>query len=221
MFATGPLMVYGASMVLPDHRHGGAPAPGSVCATALTAGKPAPRRRPRPPDRALSPAKIRTAEKAYAQGVRAMEKGDVDAAEKAFAKAVKADPSNRQYSADLQIAQQNRVAKLVQDADKARIMGQPEVARAKLATALALDPKNPEVSQHIYDLAHLASTASPDGSLNATFAPAIELTPKPGKQSFHSRSTAQAVVAASAGGLWAENGGRRFPRLADHSLRCR
>jgi general secretion pathway protein D len=136
----------------------------------------------------------KTAEKAYAQGVRAMEKGDADAAEKAFAKAVKADPSNRQYSADLQIAQQNRVTKLVQDADKARIMGQPEVARAKLATALTLDPKNPEVSQHIYDLAHLASTASPDGSLNATFAPAIELTPKPGKQSFHSRSTAQQLL---------------------------
>src|SRR3984885_2116577 len=136
----------------------------------------------------------KTAEKAYAQGVRAMAKGDADAAEKAFAKAVKADPSNRQYSADLQIAQQNRVAKLVQDADKARIMGQPEVARAKLATALTLDPKNPEVSQHIYDLAPLASTASPDDSLNATFAPAIELTPKPGKQSFHSRSTAQQLL---------------------------
>src|SRR3984885_1352960 len=136
----------------------------------------------------------KTAEKAYAQGVRAMEKGDADAAEKAFAKAVKADPSNRQYSADLQIAQQNRVAKLVQDADKARIMPQPDVARAKLATALTLDPKNPEVSQHIYDLAHLASAASPDGSLDATFAPAIELTPKPGKHSFHFRSTAQEAL---------------------------
>jgi general secretion pathway protein D len=123
-----------------------------------------------------------------------MEKGDVDAAEKAFAQAVKLDPSNRDYALDLQIASQHRVTKLVQDADKARIMGQPDVARAKLAEALALDPKNPEVSQHIYDLANLASTASPDGSLNATFAPAIELTPKPGKQSFHFRGTEQEVL---------------------------
>ena len=136
----------------------------------------------------------KTAEKAYAQGVRAMQKGDVDAAEKAFAQAVKADPSNREYPLDLQIASQHRVTKLVQDADKARLMGQPEVARAKLAEALALDPKNPEVSQHIYDLASLASTASPDGTLNVTFAPAIELTPKPGKQSFHIRSTEQEVL---------------------------
>jgi general secretion pathway protein D len=50
------------------------------------------------------------------------------------------------------------------------------------------------VSQHIYDLAKLASTASPDGSLNASFAPAIELTPKPGKQSFHFRSSEQEVL---------------------------
>jgi type II secretory pathway component GspD/PulD (secretin) len=123
-----------------------------------------------------------------------MEKGDVDAAEKAFARAAKADPSNRDYAADLQIASQHRVTKLIQDADKARLMGQPDVARAKLAEALALDPKNPEVSQHVYDLAKLESTASPDGSLDATFAPAIELTPKPGKQSFHFRSTEQEVL---------------------------
>jgi general secretion pathway protein D len=136
----------------------------------------------------------KTAEKFYSQGVRAMEKGDADAAEKAFAQAVKADPSNRDYALDLQVASQHRVTKLVQDADKARILGQPDVARAKLAEALAQDPKNPEVSQHIYDLANLASTASPDGSLNATFAPAIELTPKAGKQSFHFRGTEQEVL---------------------------
>jgi general secretion pathway protein D len=146
------------------------------------------------PPPAPSPHQIRAAEKAYAQGVRAMEKGDVDAAEKDFAKAAKADPSNRNYGLDLQIATQHRVTKLVQDADKARLMGQPDVARANLAEALALDPKNPEVAQHIYDLANLSSTASPDDSLNATFAPAIELTPKPGKQSFHFKGTEQEVL---------------------------
>jgi general secretion pathway protein D len=135
----------------------------------------------------------KTAEKAYAQGVRAMQKGDVDAAERDFARAVNADPSNRDYVLDLQIATQNRVTKLMQEADKARVIGQPDVARSKLAEALALDPKNPGVSQHIYDLANLSSTASPDDSLHATFAPAIELTPKAGKQSFHFRGTEQEV----------------------------
>jgi type II secretory pathway component GspD/PulD (secretin) len=134
------------------------------------------------------------AEKSYLLGVRAMEKGDVDAAEKAFAQASKADPSNREYAVDWQIARQHGITKLVQDADKARLMGHPELARAKLAEALALDPKNPEVSQHIDDLANPAGTKPPDDTLTATLAPPIELTPKPGKQSFHLKSSEQEVL---------------------------
>ncbi len=134
------------------------------------------------------------AEKSYLLGVRAMEKGDVDAAEKAFAKASKADPSNREYAVDWQIARQHGITKLVQDADKARLMGHPELARAKLAQALALDPKNPEVSQHIDDLANLAGTAPPEDAPTATLAPPIELAPKPGRQSFHLKSSEQEVL---------------------------
>ena len=139
-----------------------------------------------------SPRQTRTAEKFYVLGVRAMEKGDVEAAEKAFAKASKADPSNRDYALDWEIARQHSVTKLIQDADKARLLGQPEVARAKLTEALALDPRNQEVAQHIDDLANLAGL--PADTFTATYAPAIELTPKPGKQSFHLRSTEQEVL---------------------------
>ncbi len=136
----------------------------------------------------------RTAQKFYVQGVRAMEKGDVDAAEKAFAKASQADPSNRDYALDWQIARQHMVTKLIQDADKARITGHPEVARADLAQALQMDPKNPEVSQHIDDLANINQAQTKSDSVQATLAPPIELAPKPGKQSFHFRSTEQDVV---------------------------
>jgi general secretion pathway protein D len=134
----------------------------------------------------------RTAQKFYVQGVRAMEKGDVDAAEKAFAKASQADPSNRDYALDWQIARQHMVTKLIQDADKARITGHPEIARADLAQALQMDPKNPEVAQHIDDLANINQATS--DSVLATLAPPIELAPKAGKQSFHFRSTEQEVV---------------------------
>jgi hypothetical protein len=143
---------------------------------------------------APSARQMRMAQKSYLLGVRAMEKGDVDAAEKAFAKASKADPSNREYAVDWQIARQHGITKLVQDADKARLMGHPELARAELAEALALDPKNPEVSQHIDDLANLAGTKPPDDTLTATLAPPIELAPKPGKQSFHLKSSEQEVL---------------------------
>jgi general secretion pathway protein D len=134
----------------------------------------------------------RAAEKSYLQGVRAMEKGDVDGAEKAFAKASKADPSNHDYALDWQIARQHSITKLVQDADKARLLGHNDVARAKLAEALTLDPKNQEVAQHIDDLANLAGL--PPDTVTANLAPPIELTPKPGKQSFHLRSTEQEVL---------------------------
>jgi general secretion pathway protein D len=135
----------------------------------------------------------RTAQKFYVQGVRAVEKGDIAAAEKAFAKASQADPSNHDYALDWQIARQHMVTKLIQDADKARVTGHPEVARAKLAQALELDPKNPEAAQHVDDLVNL-NQAAPSDSVLATLAPPIELTPKPGLQSFHFRSTEQDVL---------------------------
>src|SRR5271156_5317254 len=96
---------------------------------------------------APTPRQTRLGEKYYAQGVRATEKGDVDGAENAFSKAAEADPSNPDYALDLQIARQHSVTKLVQDADKARLTGHPEAARADLAKALELDPKSVEVAQ--------------------------------------------------------------------------
>jgi len=139
-----------------------------------------------------SPKQIRAAEKFYAQGVRALSKGDVAVAEKDFAKASQADPTNRDYATDWQVARQQTVTRLLQDADKAQALGQPEAARAKLAQALALDPKNLDVAQHIDQLASLAALPSDDVSIS--YAPPIDLTPKPGKQSFHFRSTEQEVL---------------------------
>jgi general secretion pathway protein D len=142
---------------------------------------------PAPPD-------TRAAEKFYAQGVKAVERGDADAAEKAFSKAVQADPSNPNYRADLQIARQHSVTKLVQEADVARLTGHPEVARAELAQALTLDPKNEEVTQHIEDLADFPANPLEPDAVAANFAPPIELSPKPGNQSFHLKGTEQEVL---------------------------
>jgi hypothetical protein len=162
------------------------------CALTPLAGYAQQSATPAPSAPAPSARQTRAAEKFYLQGVRAMEKADVDGAEKAFAKASKADPSNKEYAVDWQIARQHSVTKLVQDADKARLLGHNDVARAELAQALALDPRNQEVAQHIDDLANLAGP--PPDTVTADFAPPIELTPKPGKQSFHFRSTEQEVL---------------------------
>ena len=143
---------------------------------------------------APSTRQTRKGEKYYALGVQAMEKGDVEAAEKAFAKAAKADPSNPEYSVDYQITRQHTVTRLVQESDKAKILGQPDVARAKLAEAVVLDPKNSEVARHIDALAYSANLPDPVDTLDATLASAIEVTPTPGKHTFHLKSTEQEVL---------------------------
>jgi hypothetical protein len=192
--ATGPLrrlMVFGfvasiGSACLPPV---GASCPSRLCPTACAGGNAT----PPPLAEALSPADGRR-RSITPRACAPWKRATWTRRRRLSPRQRKADPSNRDYALDLQIARQHRVTKLVQDADKARLMGQPDVARAKLAEALALDPKNPEVSQHIDDLANLASPRRRTAFLTATFAPAIELTPKPGKQSFHFKSTEQEVL---------------------------
>ena len=168
------------------------PRPGSTQQTdsSVVASSAAPVVQPQAP----STRQTRKGEQYYAVGVHAMEKGDVEAAEKAFAKAAKADPSNPEYSVDYQITRQHTVTRLVQESDKAKILGQPDVARAKLAEALVLDPKNPEVARHIDAQAYSANLPDPVDTLDATLASAIEVTPTPGKHTFHLKSTEQEVL---------------------------
>jgi general secretion pathway protein D len=146
------------------------------------------------PGRQPSARQKRKAEQFYIQGVRAMDKGDMDAAEKDFTRAAQSDPTNHEYPVDREIARQHGITALIQSADKERILGHADIARQKLAQAMALDPKNPEVAQHLDDLADLAIAAPPENDATASIAPPIELAPSPGKKSFHFRSTEPDVL---------------------------
>lgn len=131
------------------------------------------------------------AEKAYLKGVRAMDRGDARTAEKEFDHARREDPSSPEYGVDWRIAHAYKITGLIREADRARIQGREDVAKAKLKEALALDPKNSEVSQHLVDVGD-----GSDGSLRptlfdertASLAPPIALKPTPGKRSFHIKS---------------------------------
>lgn len=149
---------------------------------------------PGTPARQPSERQKRKAEHFYLEGVRAMDKGDVEAAEKDFTRAAQSDPTNQEYPVDREIARQHGITALIQSADKERILGHPDIARQKLAQAMALDPKNPEVAQHLDDLADLAITAPPENDATASIAPPIELAPSPDKKSFHFRSTEPDVL---------------------------
>jgi len=135
------------------------------------------------------------ASKAFLAGAKALEKDDLPEAEKQFERASKLDPGNANYSTALTIAREHRLTQLVQGATKARLMGHDDTARALLAQAYLIDPKNPIVQQHIDDLAQDAE--SRDAILRPSTeeaGPPVELAPKDGRQSFHIRSAANDVL---------------------------
>lgn len=140
---------------------------------------------------------IRGAEDAYLAGARLLERNDLAAAQKQFEKAVKLNSSNSDYAAAVAITREYRVTALVQQAGKARLLGQTVKADALLAEARLLDPENRIVTQH-----------QPPGALPTSFAPEkepwihrpasiagpITLQPTSGVKSFHLQADSEAVL---------------------------
>ena len=160
----------------------------AACALALTlathAQTPAPASGPSTPtqhDR-------RNATKAYLAGARAIEDRDTHAAFDAFSKAAALDPTNQDYKNAVEIAKAHFVTDLIQQAEKARILGNNDVVHARLAEALAVDPTNPIVAQHMGDIAEFTDTSVKTDDITSTIADAIRLEPTPGKRSFHVRA---------------------------------
>jgi Flp pilus assembly secretin CpaC len=130
----------------------------------------------------------RAAAKAYLAGAHAIEDRNTRAAYDAFARAAELDPSNSDYKNAVIIAKAHFVTDLIQQAEKARILDKDDVARARLAEALELDPTNPIVAQHIGDVASIAREPLKPDDITSTIADAIRLEPTPGKHSFHLRA---------------------------------
>jgi general secretion pathway protein D len=89
------------------------------------------------------------AETAYLAGARFLERKDLAGAEIEFSKAHKLDPANRDYALAFSLSHQRHVAELVQQAGKARLLGQNEKSDALLAEARLLDPDNETASQNV------------------------------------------------------------------------
>ena len=144
---------------------------------------------------------IQSAADAYLSGARFLDRGDLISAEAQFAKALKLNPTHGEYAQAVAIAHEHRVAELIQQSGKARLLGQTDKADQLLAEARKLDPQNNIVTQHI-------DTASPTHDTNALFNPqtepwikegpaiagAITLLPNPALQSFHIHSDVQDVL---------------------------
>jgi hypothetical protein len=134
----------------------------------------------------------RAAGKAYLAGAHAIEDRNTRAAYDAFLKAATLDPTNPDFKNAVAVAKAHFVTDLIQQAEKARILGKNDIVHARLAEAFELDPTNPIVAQHIADLAgDLAdsdTSALKSDEFNSTVADVIRLEPTAGKNSFHLRA---------------------------------
>lgn len=137
----------------------------------------------------------RKASELFLAGAHALEQNDPRTAEKDFLRASQLVPENREYFGALAIARSHVVTLLVQEAEKARLMGNISVARAKLAEALTLDPHNVIATQHIYDLTNEKDLHDNESGAEATLAGApVALVPNSGKQSIHLRSMSRDLI---------------------------
>src|SRR5271156_493134 len=138
------------------------------------------------PQKAPSAREQREAEKVYLAGAKALEHDDLKTAEEDFENATLLVPADKRYQAAYEIARQHRATALVQAADKARLLGNTDEARADLIQAYHLDPSNSMVAQHMDEI---APDATPDQEQRDPEAEAvgglIELVPAQTRRSFH------------------------------------
>ena len=140
------------------------------------------------------------AEDAYLAGARLLDRKELEGAAAQFDKAARLEPGNRDYQLAAALALQERVSSLVQQAAKARVLGQRTQAESFLAEARQLDPTNAIVTQHTdpgLQPAAFAALADPNetrlAALSSLGGP-IVLVPSGAPQSFHIRSDIQDVV---------------------------
>jgi general secretion pathway protein D len=122
----------------------GAPGPQSQAADTASAAQP--KKLPTTSDR-------RRAAKLYISASRLYANSQFEQALDEYRQAAALDPTNANYSMAAEVARSHAAAALVQTAARQRLGGDEAAARATLLRAYALDPNNPEVTQHLYEFA--------------------------------------------------------------------
>ncbi|HEX3893015.1 MAG TPA: hypothetical protein VHW46_10625 [Terracidiphilus sp.] len=145
----------------------------------------------------------RRAAKLYLRGTRLYQDGQFERAMEEYETAASLDPGTKDYALAAQVAKGHAVITLIQTAAKARNKGETGVSRAALQHARQLDPTNPEVAEHVTELADdslLDQTQPFYQQSAATAGEALSLEPTKTLQSFHlrldRRSTIQQVYKA-------------------------
>jgi hypothetical protein len=116
---------------------------------------------------------------------------------KLYQQASEIDPGNADYRAAIDVARSHLVSSLVQAAARARLTGNQTEAIANLREAYALDPRNPAVTQHLYELSDDLARGIPEPLYQRPSSIAGEgatLRAAPEKHSVHLHGDARQVI---------------------------
>jgi len=139
----------------------------------------------------------RRAAKLYLQGTKLFEASRFEPAMEHYEEASSLDPSNKDYALAAQVARSHAVTALIQAAAKDRNQGDLGASRAALQRARSLDPTNPQVAEHVNELA-VAAEGEQSRPLYEESAgtvgevPALE--PSATLQSFHLKLDRRSVI---------------------------
>ncbi len=139
----------------------------------------------------------RKAAKLYLEASKLFEKEEFEEAMQLYDSAAALDPGNDNYALAVSVARSHLVTALIQAAAKDRLRGDAAAARAALARALELDPKNPQVDQHLNELgddALLGQTRPLYEQGAETAGAGVVLEPASGVRSFHLRSNVRQII---------------------------
>lgn len=179
------------------------PAPPSqnTPASQATVSKAPDKTADKPVNETLSQSQRKKADDAYLAGARLFERKDFAGAEAQFKKAVKLNPGDSNYALAAAMAHSQHVTELVQQAGKARLMGQKQKADSLLTEARQLDPENNIVTEHS-GTANLTRVFRPEIQPEdepwmregPKLAGPIALAPNKSIQTFHVRADEQQLI---------------------------
>jgi Flp pilus assembly secretin CpaC len=139
----------------------------------------------------------RKAAKLYLSSSKLFVDEHFEEAMRGFEQAAALDPGNANYRLAASVARSHAVTALIQAAAKDRLRGDAAHARATLAHALELEPKNIQVTQHLYELgddALLGQSRPAYEQAASTIGEPVKLEPTPGLHSFHVRADMRQLI---------------------------
>lgn len=134
------------------------------------------------------------ARKDFLAGAKEMKAQHPRAAMDDFERALSLDPANRSFQAALEVAKEHAIRDLLQQADKDRIEGHFDDARARLTEAQRIDPDNVMVQEHAGELATDANASSGALRVDEALEAPVGLKATAGAHSFHLHAGEREVI---------------------------